>query len=361
MRAARTLFVIVLAIVTFGLIYRAVEASFHTHLPVRLSPLDGPAPQFTRLVTVTIEPGSPLTPALTSDWLTSILSFPVGASGYNTTIVLPSDSTGITVDVTGGTYAIVGTSVVLTLTDSICNFAWAYRTNQSVLRQGNQYRIDQSASANNYFLYSSTITFPALYQYVGITGTAPIAHTGNTIQWQQVVPLNANPIHRFSASTWLVDSRVVDKPDLHFTAASFTMKPSTTISVAHVSAVVHNDSPTMDSGAPAYIQLYDRPAPSPPTGPLDSAGGWCSDVVSPVCPTSNTFTNPVELIPANKTLTLTTDYTFTQHGWRYLYLQIDTFGGDFGLNIESNDANNIRSLGQVYIPPPPIYLPVVRK
>jgi hypothetical protein len=312
------------------------------------------------MVTVTVESGDPLTPALASFWQAAWISFPVSASGIQFGISLPSDATDVTATVTCGTYDIVGDTIQFTLTESTaCHFGYDLRTNQRVLRQGNQYRIDQVAGNNVFFLYITTIVFTAPYEFVGFIGPTPMTVASHMLHWEQVVPENEPPFHRFRSSIWLADPRVT-RPDLQIIAAGLQLDSSSIISSAQVTAVIYNSS-TMESGAPTHINLYDRLAPSsPPTGPLDLDGGWCGLSTTPACPSTATFTNPVPIIAAGETMTLTTNYTFAQCGPRNLYLQIDVFGGEAGLNLEANEANNQITLGQVYIPCV-IRLPLFRK
>lgn len=359
-RITRSLLVIALAALALVFLYHGAQAQLRGGLSLPLQPADEPAPAFTRMVTVAIESGDPLTPALTSFWQAAWISFPVSAGGISFPIPLPSDATDVTATVTCGTYDIVGNTVQFTLTESIaCHFGYELRTDQRVTRQGNQYRIDQVAGNDTFVRYIATIVFTAPYQFVGFIGPTPMTITSDMLHWEQVMPENEPPFHRFRSSIWLADPRVT-RPDLQIITASLELDASSIISSAQVTAVIYNSS-TMESGAPTHINLYDRLAPSsPPTGPLDLDGGWCGLGTTPACPSTASFTNPVPIIAAGETMTLTTDYTFAQCGPRDLYLQIDVFGGEAGLNLEADETNNQIALGQVFIPCL-IHLPLIRK
>jgi hypothetical protein len=274
---------------------------------------------------------------------------------------LPSDATDVTATVNCGTYDIVSGTIQFTLTESLCHFGYDFRTNERVTRQGNQYSISQVAGSNASFLYITTIVFTAPYEFVGFIGPTPLTVTSSMLHWEQVVPENEPPFHRFRSAIWLADDpHVITRPDLQIVTAGLELDASSIISSAHVTAVIYNSS-TMDSGAPTHINLYDRLAPStPPTGPLDLAGGWCGLDTTPACPSTASFTNPVPIIAAGETMTLTTDYTFARCGPRDLYLQIDVFGGEAGLNLEADEANNQVPLGQIYVPCL-IRTPLIRK
>lgn len=309
---------------------------------------------FTRTVTITIEAGPVLTPALSSYWQTSFTDFSSIDGWDHQSFTLPSDATEITATVTGGTYQIVGNTVTFNLTDPVCDFAWSYRTNQKVLRQGNQYQVDQYASTNQDrpFVYFSTIFFTSPYQYVSQIGPAPKAVTNSSVHWEESIPLNAPPdSHIFSSSIWLADSRLT-RPDLKIIATGLTVNTHPGASQAHVTAAIQNGG-TIATGAPVYINIYNRKTPSiPPAGPLDLAGGWCSFnlLERPDCPTFNStlgITNTLKIIGPGQVINLAADLTLTKPGRWDLWIQVDIFGGPNGLNLESEEANNWKYVGRV--------------
>ena len=319
---------------------------------------------FTRTVTITIAAGPVLAPALSSYWQTSISDFStIGRDSW--VVSLPSDATDVTDTITGGTYQI-GSTINFSFTDPVADFGWAYRTNQAALRQGHQYRIDQYASINQDrpFVYSGTVFFASPYQYVGQIGPDPGAITNTSVHWEEAVPLNTDDTrHIFSSSMWLADSRLA-RPDLKIVTTGFTTVTHPGMTQVHVTAAIQNGG-TIATGAPAYINIYDRKTPSvPPAGPLDLAGGWCdiSLLEQPECPAFNStlgITNVLRTIGPGQTITLAADLTLTQPGRRDLWIQVDAFGGPNGLNLEFNETNNGQYVGQV--PNFHIYLPLVVK
>ena len=97
--------------------------------------------------------------------------------------------------------------------------------------------------------------------------------------------------YRFNASSWLADSRL-DWPDLTVTSATLTIDQALPVPAALVTVTVLN-SGTLATGAPVYLNLYDRLAPAPvPTGPLDLTDGWCGEGVFPDLSVSGLFHQP---------------------------------------------------------------------
>jgi hypothetical protein len=324
-------------------------------------------PPYTRTVTITIDTGPALAPALSSYWQTSFTGFSPSYGWNHQSFTLPSDATDITATVTGGTYQIVGNTVTFTLTDPLCDFAWSYRTSQKVLRQGNQYQIDQYASTNQDrpFVYVSTVHFTLPYQHVGQIGPAPEEITNAAVHWEESVPLNAPPdSHKFSSSMWLTDLRLA-RPDLKIVASDVPVKPQPGAPRVRVTAAIQNGG-TIATGAPAYINIYDRKTPSEqPDGPLDLAGGWCdvSLLEQPNCPAFNSslgITNALKIIGPGQVITLAADLTLTQPGRRDLWIQVDVLGGTNGLNLESEETNNRKYVDWVDNPYV-TYLPLIVK
>lgn len=331
---------------------------------------DGPARPhidwlpFTRTVTITIEAGPVLTPALSSTWQTAITDFSTSNDWDQVSFPLPADATAVAALVTGGTYQIFSDRIDFSFTEPVVDFSWAYRTSQRALLQGNQYQLDQYASINHDrpFFYNSTVFFTAPYQYAGQIGPTPVT-TSSTLHWQEFVPLNASDgRHVFSSVMWLVDPRLI-QPDLKIVDSSVTM--NTAAGTARVAARIQNGG-TITTGAPVYLNLYNRQAPSlQPTDPLDLVDGWCAldSLSQPDCPAFNStlgLTNVLSVIGPLQVITLTADLTITQRGWRDLWLQVDAFGSSTGLNRESNEINNLAYVGQVLYPYR-VYLPLVIK
>jgi hypothetical protein len=154
------------------------------------------------------------------------------------------------------------------------------------------------------------------------------------------------------------------RPDLKIIDKALTVKIHPGATQAHVTAKIQNGG-TSATGAPAYINIYDRKTPSvPPAGPLDLAGGWCdvSLLEQPICPVFNStlgITNVLRIIGPGQTITLAADLTLTQSGLRDVWIQVDAFGGPNGLNLEFNETNNVQYVDQV--PNFHIYLPLIVK
>lgn len=299
-------------------------------------------PQFTWQVTITVEAGGPLSATFNSNWSNHLISFPVGPGGLSFPIALPNDATQITASVTNGQVGIVGTTLHFTLTSSSDVF-WAYRTGEKVVRSGNQLRIDQRTSSNNFYRQISTLEFPAPFQYVGTLTFTPQITTATTAQWDIIVPSSDDQRHVFQTTSWLADP-ALSQPDLSVQAASLSIDQSLNPPLAHLTTTVRNNSVNMQSN-PAYVQFYSRLSPStPPQTPIDHSGGWCGSGDAPVCPSVAGFTNPVLSIAPGQSLTLSTAYSLTDAGVRDFYLQVDTFGGPLGLNAESNENNNVYTI-----------------
>jgi hypothetical protein len=125
---------------------------------------------FTRTVTLTIEAGPVLAPALSSHWQTSISDFST-IGREQRLVVLPSDATDVTATITGDLPDWQYDQFLFT--NAVADFGWAYRTNQTALRQDIN-RIDQYASINQdrLCLYRHGV-FHFAYQYVGQIGPDP--------------------------------------------------------------------------------------------------------------------------------------------------------------------------------------------
>lgn len=344
----RLLLVSAAVILPLVLIGRAVTA----HNPSPAHPLPAAQtddPAFDRYLTVTIESGDLLTPALSSRWVHAIYSVPIPAQA-SFPILVPPDSTEITATVDNGEFSIVDATIQFTLYQGVSSYGWSYRTAQAVTRQGNQYNIAQRATNNLYpFHYDSTIVFSAPLEYVGTLGRAPTTVTSDTIHWSidsDYFPEIYTVPHRLQLTTYLVDPRLA-QPDLSFTSHALQLEAAGASFIAHLTATLYNGG-SMAAGAPTYLNVYDRLSTTTvPTGPLDLEAGWCSGAPYYTCPSTAAFPNPVAQIEAGQSLTLTADYIFTATGLHHFYLQADVFGGPIGLNAESDETNNLIDLGEV--------------
>ena len=312
------------------------------------SPADDPVPVFTRYITIEVEAAAPAAAALWSRWQHATLEFPAN-SGTVQVITLPGDSQAITASISFGQVTINGPVITFIYSGTASTY-YAYRTAQKVPRLGNEYRIDQYTWTNRDFRLISNLFFPAPYGYVGsITFTpqlviSPQLGISGTAQWDYVVPWDGQSNSVFATSTWLVDPRL-GQPDLSIISASLSIASGLNPPIAQLTATVRNNNDVDISSTNAFLEFYDRGAPSaPPDGPLDHDGGWCGTGSTPVCPASATFTNPIPSLAPGVSVTVFMTYPLTKPGVRDYYFQIDTFGGPNGLNLEFDETNNVYTL-----------------
>jgi hypothetical protein len=352
----RSLAVILCSLAGLLFLRHTVAAQINSDQP---TPLVGNRPQtdepvFTWLVTVSVESGAPLAPALYSRWANVVLSVPVlvpdNQEAIYNPIALPSDATDITASVVNGQFAIVTTTIYYTLFQGSVDMAWSYRTLQNVQRTGNQYQVNQRTSSNKAFRNVSTVFFSTPYQYVGSITFTPQLVTSDMLKWDLSVPQNTPPDrHVFNPSSWLVDPRL-GQPDLDFADAAISIDSQLNPPIAYLTATVRNHNYvdiTSTASNIAFLEFYDRSSPSaPPGGPLDHAGGWCGTGNAPACPASATFTNPIPSLASGASVTVFMTYPLQLPGLRDYYFQIDTFGGANGLNSELDETNNIYTLAR---------------
>ncbi len=161
-------------------------------------------------------------------------------------------------------------------------------------------------------------------------------------------------LHQFEAAAWLVDP-AAPRPDLEIVTASILDRRLNHI---YVRADIHNNG-GITAGAPAFVNLYDRLAPSvPPTGPLDLAGGWCT--LDPVTRCGGSASNRLPAIPPDQTVNFTAEFDLSPiYGQHDIYLFVDALGvvdalgnlgnnEDLGLNYESAEGNNSRLAGSLF-------------
>lgn len=357
-RLIATLILVVLTLGTGDRLFSA-GASYATPSDAIPSSLADPPTTFYRYVTITVDAGTEYAPSLSSYWATRIISLSVGTGGLVQLYTLPDDSTEITASVTGGTYEIAGTTITFTLNPGVGGYFWGYRTSEKVNRQGAQYRIDQVVNSNAYYRYIGNLFYSSPLQYAGSIGGEVITSTPGVLSWNELVPLNtANGFHRFEADAWLFDSRL-PQPDLTVLTASMTTDMGPGVPHIHLTATIQNNG-SIESGAPTYLQAYERVSPSvPPTSPIDLDGGLCRIDIIPQCPPLGALPNPIPFIPSETTLTLNGIFTPVRAGLLDIYLQVDSFGGPLGLTAESDETNNQIYVGSVRLER--VYLPLVRK
>jgi hypothetical protein len=330
----RVTYCLTAVIAAFVTLLFVTEAVHSTDTPDPTRPWYG----FTRIVTITVEPASdPLTPVLNSLW--QIESINLITDVYR--IPLPTDAYSINVKLSVGNNYVIDLGPTIVFTGSQPWFYIDYRTNQRALRVGNQILITQTAGNAQQFRYLATLIFTTPYQYVGTSGNSPISITNSVIHWDAIPELGTDNRHRIDASTWLGDSRPIDKPDLEILTA--TLKPLS-FNQVQVSAVIHNRGVTT-TAAPPYLNLYDYLAPStPPANPADVTDSWCSLYPTTRCAVG--VPNPLPSLAAGATITVTADYTLSfRSGTHDLYFLVDGLGGNFGLNWESDETNNWKLAG----------------
>jgi|GEM_PF-3502369 len=316
-------------------------------------PLARPNYAYTRIVTITVGSSTvPLTPGLTSRWqfetldqiISGIFEIPLPSDAYEISVALPVNMYHID---PGPTLVITGPQPEL---------YYEYLTNQRALRFGNQILITQTASNNQEYRYLATLIFTGPYQLIGTSGFAPTQTTASTLSWDVVPELETDGRYRFGASTWLLDPRRPDtRPDLGIITATVLNQ----LNHIYVSANIRNNGP-MTAWAPAYINLYDRIAPSiPPTGPLDLQYGWCNLAPSSSC--AGSANNPLPAVPPGQTVIFTAEVDLSAIiGPHNIYLLVDALGGSQGLNVESDENNNVILAGTVRRGTP-VFLPLIRR
>jgi hypothetical protein len=312
---------------------------------------------YTRIVTVTVGSSTvPTTTGLTSRWQFETIDQVVSGT-YE--IPLPGDAYEISVALPFTVYHI-DPGPTLIITGPQTRLYYEYKTDQRALRFGNQILITQTASNNQEYRYLATLTFAGPYEYLGTSGFAPTATTASTISWDVVPPIDAEARYRFNASTWLVDTRLPDtRPDLEIITATVLSQ----LNHIYVTADIRNNGP-MTAWAPAYLNLSDRIAPSvPPTRPLDLDNGWCSP--APVSSCGDGVNNPLPAVSPGQTVIFTAEYDLSAIDGRHnIYLFVDALGGQAvnqGLNVESNENNNVFPAGSLFRLGKVVFLPLIRR
>lgn len=352
-----------LAIFLVVMMQQGVMAQWGKATVTSSAPHQTESPAYTRFITIMVDTGPMLTPNLTSLYQSQWLSVPLNLT-TTFTLILPDDSTDIEANVINGAYTQTGRVITLTLNAGITTFGWQYRTAQNITRQGKQYRVTQRASDNLFpFQYQGVLSFSAPYQYVGTLEYMPTTQSITQARWDlpsDYIPEIYTAPHRLLLTTWLADPRITERPDLEVLSHSLQVETQSAQSVAHIVASVRNRG-TYTTGAPAYLNLYDRLTPAAaPVGPLDLEGGWCGTPSRLSCYSTTTFTNPLNIVGPNQTVSLAADYVFTRTGRHQFYLLIDAFGSEVGLNLESNETNNLVWLGEA-LRPFKVFLPMTRK
>jgi hypothetical protein len=309
----------------------------------------------TRIVTVTVGSSTvPLTPGLNSHWQIDIL----GQQFLTGTISLPSDASAINVTVVNGEYSIDYSGPTIYISNSQ-GLNYEYLTDQQALRFGNQILISQIYRYNRPLHYVGTVVFTDPYQYVGVAGYVPTQVNATELHWD--ASFTRTELNTFEANTWLVHPEITTKPDLEIITATLFNQTNH----VHVAATIRNGG-FMPAGAPAYLNLYDRLAPSVlPTGPLDLADGWCS--LSPFSLCGGGASNPLPAILPGQAVIFTAEIELTASGRHDIYLFVDALGSsqglnsNQGLNVESVEDNNFRLVGSTIKWETFVFLPVIKR
>ncbi len=317
----------------------------------------------TRIVTVTVyTTTASAIPGLKSLWQIDMLSQQL----LRGTIGLPSDASAITVTVVNGAYSIDYAKPAIVVTDSQ-GLYYEYHTDQQAQRFGNQILISQTYKYNRPLHYVGTVIYTDPYKYVGYAGYAPTQVNATRLHWDESYPENKD--HQFEAATWLVDPAARPRPDLQIVPTPTWRRQLNHI---YLTATIRNNGP-MTAGAPAFVNLYDRLAPTPPAGPLDDlADSWCS--LDPFTTCGGSSTNPLPAVPPLHTVTFTAEYELKPiNGQHYIYLFVDALGivnalgslgnnEDLGLNYESAEENNftLEPIGPFTWYRSFIFLPLIR-
>ncbi len=302
----------------------------------------------TRIVTVTIGSSSvPLTPGLNSRWQIAIFSqLPLPG-----TFRLPSDASDITVTLVNGEYSIDYSGPTIYITNSQGMY-YEYRTDQQALRFGNQILISQTYRFNRPLHYVGTVVFTDPYQYVGVAGYVPTQINATQLHWDE--SFTETQLNTFEAATWLVHPALA-QPDLEIITATLVNQ----MNYVYVAATIRNGG-FMTAGAPAYLNLYDRLAPSVlPTGSLDLKDGWCSLLPFSLC--GGGALNPLPAILPGQAVIFTTEIELTATGRHDIYLFVDALGSSQGLNVESVEDNNLRLVGSTLKWETFVFLPVIKR
>jgi hypothetical protein len=289
----------------------------------------------TRIVTITLGTTVPL--GLSSRWQIDHFNQEIVPNG---SIQLPPDAYDIHVTLVNGEYSVDFAKKTILITNSQ-GLYYEYRTNQQAQRFGNQILISQTYKYNRLLHYVETVIFTDPYRYVGYSGYAPVQIDTTRLHWDEFV----EPDVRFEVAAWLVDPDARPRPDLQIVAARVVNRRLNHI---YVTATIQNNG-GMTAGAPAFVNLYDRLTDSPPAGPLDLAGGWCT--LDPVTRCGITASNRLPAIPPFQTADYTAEYDLSAiNGQHYIYLFVDALGSSsgVGLNYESAEENNSKRAGSLF-------------
>lgn len=195
---------------------------------------------------------------------------------------------------------------------------------------------------------------------------APITATMSYTTYLPLVASRYEPVLRVYLP--LIMSRYSSlKPDLTITNVSFDAPNITAGKAFPLSVTVLNQGVggTAFHGVPSwfYVEVYIKERGFVPAGPpanaLDHAGGFCSDA-SPGCTTGTKRPEhlaQIGTLDAGRSQVTGFTLIFPKAGIYDLYVQVDTTwegegftGKPWGQHIESNEANNILAVKDLYVP-----------
>lgn len=320
---------------------------------------------FTRVQTITLVPAQLATATnLTTIWESYWDNLPFGFFE----IPLPADFTTLTV---GGEYLLsLNTAPFVSLGEVFTNKIkitptvdlkayLSYYTNSRAVREGNQFSIFVRANSPQTSTFKSTVAFTNTYSFVSYADTSsptlqgPPQMASGQVWWGPLTILKGNT---FSKSVVLADTRLL----VDLAVKSYGVKVSADKNSVQVTATIVN-SGSVKTGSYFFVEFYDRPSTAgAPSGPNDHKWGTCFDTRQCGSFRPGTWNYIAELQPS-QTVPITFNYTFHATGNRKLYLQVDTFGNEVGLNLEpGGESNNIRFLG-TYAAVGKLLLPIIRK
>lgn len=380
MRKIQVVLILVAAFSTIIVLNAVVQAAAHLPLPAQIASSQNRLaqdPGVTRIQTITLvsSPDATAT-ALTTIWENYWTNY----STNNIFFPLPSDVSTVTV---GGTYRLetntfpittsfgeVFTSRVFLTPTAGFTLSLSYHTESRAFRVGNQYRIVIHSTIPEGGLYQPSVVFEPPYEFVSydadITDTLSSLGNPDTEPGRIGWTVNMTPGAKFDRNVVLGDSRLpVDLVITSFGVQELLTSTSGTFSTRITATVIN--SGTVKTGSFVVVELYDRPSgQGPPLDPNDHQWGVCSS--EPLCPIADyrfEYSAFFAEIASGQTVPVEFNLEFDTPGTRELYLQVDSFGGILGQNLEpgGGENNNIESLGtiQAAVRTEHIYLPITLK
>ena len=339
----------------------------------------------TIIQTVTLLSPGPTTP----ESLTSIHEFEWSGFGNSFGVRLPADFYSITVGSIGyelitvtnpepdGFGEVFTRQILLTPTAALTTYL-SYYTDSRAVRYGNHYSLPLHSSLNNPFVFTGIVVFSDPITFTGYhigpkdnQSFSPAVQAGNQVWWGPIsLSPQPDPDPQKPARARFDRNVTFGHPlfpvDLLIRSAGLLMRPDST-SVQVTATIVNIGSANTDSSF--MVELYDRPSLTPPTGPLDHAGGACRDAPACVNYRPANYVRVTSTLEPSHSVPITFDYSFEIPGRRELFLQVDpsiavegAYGGIVGYILEPSggETNNIYSIGGVQARAK-LYLPILMK